>query len=155
MNATLEARLSRLERTNRCLLVIVLLLVTVALLGFARAPSIVSAQGFQLVDNGGAVRAQWLLEDGNPRLQLNDASGNGRLVLFHDEAGSGLHVNDADAVTRIGIVQFAHGGGGVALHGPASRGAAVLYFKDSGSLRLFDADGNLTNALLAEPRQHE
>lgn len=43
--------------------------------------------------------------------------------------------------TRVGAAQFAHGGGGYALHGPGGRGAAVLYLKDEGSLTMYDADG--------------
>ncbi len=31
--------------------------------------------------------------------------------------------------TRVGVAQFAHGGGGVALYGPDSKVAAVLYLK--------------------------
>ncbi len=46
------------------------------------------------------------------------------------------------------MAQFAHGGG-VALRGPDSKGAAVLYFKDQGSLRSFDSEGQVTNQVLA------
>lgn len=46
--------------------------------------------------------------------------------------------------TRLGAAQFAHGGGGYALHGPGGRGAAVLYLSGDGSLTIYDAEGGVT-----------
>jgi len=43
----------------------------------------------------------------------------------------------------IGLSQFAHGGGGLALHGENSKGASVLYHKGSGSLSFYDMEGNV------------
>jgi len=54
-----------------------------------------------------------------------------------------LYVRDASDQVRIGVAQFAHGGGGVALHGAAAKGAAVLYFKEQGSLTFYDSEGNV------------
>jgi hypothetical protein len=48
--------------------------------------------------------------------------------------------------------QFAHGGGGLALHGEGGRGATVLYMKDfRGSLRMFDVDGEVVYQAPAAP----
>lgn len=156
MSAALEARVARLEKTNRRLLALLTLLTVIAvavlLLGAAQKPSLQQATEFQLLDESGAVRAGLSLKDGQPGLYLRDETGVERVSLFHQADGSGLHVSDADGVTRIGVVQFAHGGGGVALHGPESRGAAVLYYKNSGSLRLFDAEGRVTDAVPASRR---
>ena len=41
------------------------------------------------------------------------------------------------------MAQFAHGGGGVALHGPRDKGAAVLYYKGAGSLTMYDEAGKV------------
>lgn len=67
-----------------------------------------------------------------------------RVALAHDAEGSALFIRDAAGVIRVGVAQFAHGGGGVALHGPNSKGAAVLYFQESGSLTFYDPEGNPT-----------
>ena len=52
---------------------------------------------------------------------------------------------DETGGTRLGAAQFAHGGGGYALHGPEMKGAAVLYLKGEGSLSMYDAEGELTD----------
>ena len=85
--------------------------------------------------------SEWSAAGGYPALYFRDAEGVTRLALFHEAEASGVYVSDETGTTRIGIAQFAHGGGGVALHGPESRGAAVLYYKDDGSLRFFDGNG--------------
>ena len=91
--------------------------------------------------------------DGEPGLFLKGDDGVNRAALFHTDDGTGLYIMDADGVTRIGIAQFEHGGGGVALHGPESKGAAVLYFKDEGSLRFFGPEGEVTNQVTAAKPQ--
>jgi hypothetical protein len=74
-----------------------------------------------------------------------------RVALLHEADTDGLFVMDAEGTTRIGVAQFSHGGGGFALHGPESKGAAVLYLKGDGSLRFFDQEGAVTNQVLARP----
>jgi len=96
------------------------------------------------VDEGGSVRAALFLEDGAPVFQLADARGEARLRLFDAQDATGMTIMDGQGTTRIGVAQFSHGGGGVALHGPDSRGAVVLYLKEQGSLRIFDEDGAVT-----------
>ena len=83
-------------------------------------------------------------DEGAAGLFINDPGGSMRVALAHDLSGSALFIRDAEGVIRVGVAQFAHGGGGVALHGPGSRGAAVLYLKDSGSLTFYDLEGNPT-----------
>ena len=109
----------------------------------------VRAERFELVDAEGRVRAEIALRDGEPGIYLDDADGRERLAVFHDADGTGLKISDEAGTTRIGVVQFVHGGGGVALHGPGSQGAAVLYLKEQGSLRFFDGNGTVTNQVLA------
>ena len=84
--------------------------------------------------------SQWA-EQGAAGLFINDPGGSVRLALAHDSQGSALFIRDAEGVIRVGIAQFAHGGGGVALHGPGSRGAAVLYLEEAGSLTFYDPEG--------------
>jgi hypothetical protein len=67
-------------------------------------------------------------KDGRTGLFLLDENATPRVSVFHADDADGLYIDDAGGVTRIGVAQFEHGGGGVALHGPDSRGAAVLYF---------------------------
>lgn len=149
---TVEARVARLEITNK-------LLVLAALLGIGFGASstsvhqdVVRTKSVELLDSDGLVAARLAVKDGSPGLYIMDKSGKTRAALFHSPDATGLYINDQEEVTRVGVAQFAHGGGGVALHGPGSKGAAVLYFKGSGSLRFFDAEGKVTNSLAATPR---
>ena len=150
--AALETRLQRLERTNRLLLLIGACTLIIGAAVRTRQPTVIQASAVQLLDPAGQVVAELAIRDRNPGLYLTDAKGKTRLALFHSDDATGLYINDEDEVTRIGVAQFAHGGGGVALHGPESRGAAVLYFKQSGSLLFFDADGEVTSAVSAQPQ---
>lgn len=143
MQASLEARVARLERANRALGALAALVAVLAIVVACSEPATLAARSVALLDADGAVRAELALRDGEPGLFLTDANGVERVALFHDREASGLYVRDGAGVTRIGVAQFAHGGGGVALHGPESKGAAVLYYKQAGSLRFFDADGNV------------
>ena len=86
-----------------------------------------------------------------PALPVNDSAGASRASLFTGSAASGLHVMDSSDTTRIGVSQFSPGRSGFALHGPASSGAVVLYLKENGSLRFFDASGTVTNQVLSAP----
>lgn len=143
----LEQRVEALENRNRMLAA--LLLVTIAMAGLTAASnnSVVRGSAFELVDGKGVVRADLAMRDGAPGLHIRDTQGNDRLVASHGDAGTTLYLYDDTGTTRIGIAQFAHGGGGVALHGPHSKGAAVLYFKDSGSLRFYDEDGKVVTEM--------
>jgi hypothetical protein len=143
----LERRIARLETMNLFLSIIALLSIAVILMGAAKSPAAIKAQSFQLVNAAGSLQAELAVRDGNPGLYIKDEKGVDRVAIFHEPDASGLHVMDDDGVTRIGAVQLSHGGGGFALHGPESKGAAVLYFKEEGSLRFFDAEGTLTNKL--------
>ena len=78
------------------------------------------------------------------RIQLVDEDGRVRIDLRHDSTETGIFVLDVAGDTRVGIAQFAHGGGGVALHGPSMRGAAVLYLKERGTLTIYDTAGVVT-----------
>jgi hypothetical protein len=151
MNTSVENRLRRLERTNRLALAFALTLGLVLLLGSnseSDRPTSVRSQRIELVDAQGSVRAYLGTdEDGATGLFIRDPKGSLRLSLAHGSSQSALFVHDAEGTVRIGVAQFAHGGGGVALHGAKSKGGAVLYHKESGSLSFFDEDGETTTRI--------
>jgi hypothetical protein len=103
---------------------------------------VVRANRFELVDSEGRVRGELSLQDGAPVFSLLEAAGRDRLSLNHDAGGTALFIRDQEGVIRLGATHFKHGGGGFALHGPDSKGAAVLYYDESGSLSFYDTDGN-------------
>jgi len=122
----LEHRIGRLERANRMLAAALSLTVIAVLAAAARAPQTVEL-----------VQAK--------RIQLVDGEGRVRVDLRHDDEETGLFIMDEVGGTRLGAAQFAHGGGGFALHGPDMKGAAVLYLAGGeGSVSMYDRDGNRT-----------
>jgi len=147
---TLEEKLERLETRNRLMFIVALLCAVVLLMGALPDREPLRVQSVQLVNETGVVVAELGVRDGNVGLYLDDEHSQNRIALFHSPEGTGMYIKDREGVTRIGVAQFAHGGGGIALHGEKSRGAAVLYFKDAGSLRFFDAEGNVTNDVKAQ-----
>jgi hypothetical protein len=146
----LEHRLTKLERSNRMLMLLLVLSLFLigALLYQAMRVTVVKTTALQLLNTDGEVSAELAVRAGYPGLYLMDNQHKTRLALFHAEDGTGLSINDASETTRIGIAQFAHGGGGVALHGADSKGALVLYYKKDGSLRFFDPQGKVIRAVL-------
>jgi len=117
-----DSRLRRLERSQRVLTAAVVALGSALLAAWARPaprPDVVRAR----------------------RIQLVDAADRVRIDVRHDSSETGLFIADDAGDTRIGVAQFAHGGGGVALHGSGGRGAAVLYLKRGGSLTIYDTTG--------------
>lgn len=149
----LQKSIRRLQVWNSVLLCSILGLSAIVIGGYIMKGNIVRAQSIQLVSSHGEVLAELATEDGNPGLYLKDGNGVNRAALFHADDGTGLYIMDADGVTRVGVAQFAHGGGGFALHGPESRGAAILYFKNEGSLSFLDPDGAVTNQITARKTQ--
>ena len=144
-----QARLEMLERQNRWLTIIAITTIIILLIAATGGPVVIRATSFQLVDEDDNVRAELSLKDDAVGLYIKDDDGNDRLRATHDAEGTGLYIDDDQGTTRIGVAQFAHGGGGVALHGAESKGAAVLYLKEQGSLRFFDDDGNITKQVIA------
>jgi hypothetical protein len=104
-------------------------------------PLALQAQSIELVDESGNTVALLGVRDQRTGIFIMDEKSTVRVSLFHSAEADGLYVSDAEGVTRIGAAQFAHGGGGFALHGPDSKGAAVLYYKQAGSLRFFNSQG--------------
>ncbi len=117
-----DCRLRRLERSHRVFTAALVALSVTLLVAWVRPAT-----------QPNVVRAR--------RIQLVDAADRVRIDLRHDSTETGLFIADDAEDTRIGVAQFAHGGGGVALHGPGGRGAVVLYLKRDGSLTVYDTTG--------------
>jgi hypothetical protein len=148
---SLQIRMARLERHNRILLTLVGALLLTALIAAASRTGPSRATSFQLIDDAGKLRAELAIKDGAVGLYLLDGEGRSRLEAVHEADATRLFIQDDQGTTRIGVSQFAHGGGGFALHGPDSKGAAVLYLQGEGSLRFFDEEGKVTHQVLATP----
>lgn len=119
----LERRVARLERSNRILAVGLVLVL---------AGALAASTSEQVADE---IRVR--------RIQVVDADDRVRIDLRHDDEETGMFILDDDGDTRLGAAQFAHGGGGYALHGPGGRGAAVLYLRGEGSLTMYEPDGTV------------
>jgi len=146
----LEGRIQQLEWWNRLL---ALSVASLLVYGFttqvapakSKTEKIVRTERLEIMGEQGQPAVILGFDDeGSAGLFINDPGGSVRAALAHDSSGSALFIRDAEGVIRVGVAQFAHGGGGVALHGPNSQGAAVLYFKESGSLTFYDPEGNPT-----------
>lgn len=153
----LRARVERLEWWNRFLVMCgigILLSGLTSQVSSARrnVDELLRAERLEIVDDKGLpLIALGVDEQGSAGISINDSDGETRLTLLHDAEGSALFIRDAEGVIRIGVAQFAHGGGGVAVHGPRSQGAAVLYFQESGSLTFYDAAGEPTLRIPEQP----
>lgn len=142
----LELRIIRLERTLRALTAGCLALGALLLLAAFTQPQdeTVRARRFELVDGEGLVRAELAIDaQGSAGLFVRDDQKRVRASVTHDSTQSALLLRDDSGTVRLGAAQFAHGGGGFALHGPGSKGAAVLYLKEQGSLTFYDEDGEV------------
>lgn len=148
-----ERRIARLEFRNRIYQALLLVLTAVGLMALTTDNGSLRARSFELVSEDGSIRAAIRFDAGNPVFMINDENGVERIKLFYEPDATGIYVLDAESTPRIGIAQFSHGGGGVALHGPKSKGAAVLYLRDKGSLRFFDADGEVTTEVPSPTKQ--
>lgn len=144
----LERRVTHLERQHRTRLLLVAVAAWIALVPIRCAPEreeMLTVRGFRLVDEAGRVRAELRTEGDAVGLYLFDDAGGERVSLSHGSEETALFLKDARGDTRVGVAQFAHGGGGFALHGEEAKGAAVLYLKQNGSLSFYDAEGELTH----------
>jgi len=144
----LTQRLRRRERLNLFLAATVVVLTSAALAGNVSGSSPAqdkapSASAFHLVDDERNVLAALAPSRDGAELVIRNQRGGARLKLSVDPDKAGLFVMDESGDTRIGVAQFAHGGGGVALHSPETKGTAVLYYEERGSLAFYAEDGAL------------
>jgi len=153
-DAHVEQRLAALERRSRRALFLTLTLLSVALIAWVGAPQsvpgVLRGQAFELVDAEGNVWAELALQEEGPALTLYDGERTARVSLVHSDDESALYLRDEKGDIRVGAAQFAHGGGGFALHGPGGDGAAVLYLKGDGSLTFYDVNGEATSRVPAK-----
>lgn len=104
-------------------------------------PSVQRAERYEVLDGSGQLRGIFGVYDEGVMIRLLDDSGREKVKIVENGDEVGMFLNDSLGVVRVGVAQFAHGGGGIALHGPQSKGAAVLYYKDSGTLTFYEKDG--------------
>lgn len=142
-----EARLRRLEVVNRVLVLGVCALGSLAMAGRAAPvdpPESLRTRGIEVVDHAGNVHVRITATTEGAEMSFLDAKGVERVALGHDGEDTAMYLKDAAGTTRAGVAQFGHGGGGFALHGEDSKGAAVLYLKGAkGTLRMFGVDGKV------------
>lgn len=146
----LERRLATLERRQRIAATAVVLALGAAWLAGARAgdDEVLRARKIEMIDAEGRVRAELAIDaDGSAGLFLRDAEGRVRGCAIHDEAQTGFFALDTQGQVRVGAAQFAHGGGGFALHGEEGKGSAVLYYKGAGSLKFYGSDGAVKHSV--------
>jgi hypothetical protein len=141
--AALERRIRRVEWVNRALLMGLAVLVGGSVAWRAPQEDTLRARRIEVMDADGRARVVLAVSDEGPTVEIVDVAGVSRASLGDGLEGTALYLRDAEGVTRVGVAQFAHGGGGFALHGPRSEGAAVLYLAEEGSLTFYDEEGRV------------
>ena len=127
--SSLEERLRRLERRSRAWSVTAVSALCLLLLtAIDRSQDeVLAAERFELVDDKGRLRAEiGIDEDGSAGFFVLDLGGRVRASVTHDDAQAAMYLRDEAGTIRVGAAQFAHGGGGFALHGDESKRGAVL-----------------------------
>lgn len=140
----------KIRRLEILVIVLVVLVTVLTFLLFNISKNrfeVIQANEFKLINKDGQTMAGLELQDNFPHFYLLDKDGKQRLLINHNDSGTHLFLKDQMGTTRVGVAQFSHGGGGIALHGENSKGAAVLYFKEQGSLRFFDKSGEVTHQI--------
>jgi hypothetical protein len=146
----LDSKIKRLERNNFYLMAIIAISLTMAVVNYFYSSKSISSESIQLVNQQGKVIAGISSTNGETGFYILDNESKKRLSLFYSEQATGLYIKDSTEATRIGIAQFSHGGGGVALHGENSEGATVMYHKKNGRLSFYDQQGVVTNEVSAD-----
>jgi hypothetical protein len=151
MDNKFKKRLKHLEWQNRLQMIFILGLVVFLIYGSSpqgEENMIVRCERLEVVDGDGHLVAVLGIDaDGSRGLFIHDQRDHLRLAAVQDPSQSAFYVFDTTGTVRIGVAQFAHGGGRVALHGENSKGAAVLYYKDGGSLIFYDTEGKITSRI--------
>lgn len=145
----LEARVRRLERANRLLVVGLIVGLGGAVAWTPGRTEVLQTNLLEVTDANGVVRIALEAPASGPFVRIFDEHQVERALLTDDEDGTRLFLNDSEGDTRVGMAQFSHGGGGYALHGPKGKGAAVLYLKGEGSLSFIDTVGVVTHRVPA------
>jgi hypothetical protein len=108
---TLEGKLIRAERLNRCLLGAMLLVVVIGILGVApsKPEKIIQANKFILEDENGKLRAMLSADQNGPGLSLTDENGKVRALLNVRKDGPGLGLLDENGKSRVILSAGAQG----------------------------------------------
>lgn len=148
MNLSIEKRVNRLELWNKVLMIFlfgsVLLMTTKACVSDTSQQTL-HCEKLEVVDTDGKVIAMVGVDpDGSRGLFIYDEQERMRVFTIHDSTQSVYYAMDEAGAIRVGLAQYAHGGGGLALHGPESKGGAVVYYKNGGSISFYDREGKTT-----------
>jgi hypothetical protein len=139
-----ERRLECLERQARWAKRIVFvgfIAVTVVLLT-AQSPAkrVVQASEFQLVDDGGNVRAKLFFQQGEPALVLFDSKGRFRTGVEVSRNGSGLVVTDPEhGNAQSGLLQTEQGPAIILNASPTGPGMTLQVLQNKPSITITDA----------------
>ena len=118
--AAVLARLEKVERQNRRLrgagIAVFVLAAAGLLMGQAMPKArIVEAEGFQLKDGQGMVRAELVVDKDGPRMALRDENGKTRAKLIVIKEGPGLALTDENGIDRA-VLAVGKAGPGLALY---------------------------------------
>ena len=154
MNKTVEERIQTLEGQIRVFIGIIVTLILIVLFITVfdlNGSAVVTCQQINIIDaEGKEVAMIGIDKDGSWGLFIYDKSGKLRLATIHDTTQTALYLLDSTEAIRVGAAQYAHGGGGFALHGEQAKGSTVLYHKDSGSLTFYGENGAVLEKITGE-----
>jgi hypothetical protein len=147
MTRSADTRLTALERRIKFLYLALFALVGLFVFVAStteKAAETIRCGKLEVVDSDGNLVAMVGVDnDGSRGLFVYDSSERVRLASIYDQSQTAWYALDSSGTIRVGVAQYAHGGGGVALHGPDGKGAAVLYYKAKGTLTFYDTDGKV------------
>jgi hypothetical protein len=144
--AAVLARLEKVERQNRRLrgagIAVFVLAAAGLLMGQAMPKArIVEAEGFQLKDGQGKVRAELVVDKDGPRMALRDENGKTRVGLFVDKEGQVLAMTDENGELRAEL-SVSKDGQGLYLSDETGKPRATLNVSKVGPvLALYDENG--------------
>ena len=148
----LERRLASAERKIRALLIATLASLILAFgIGCAsNSYKTLKAQRIEIVDTSGKTRGLLFADEKGAALSLDDASGKPRLALAAENANPRLEIYDAAGKTRATLNAEGEGSALALCDANGVPRANLFYYQDQSWVGFFDADGKLTTKLPQE-----
>jgi hypothetical protein len=145
MKLSVDRRIKRLGMWNRIMIftfgVFIILFTTKGCMIDSSVQTLRCKQLEVIDQNGNVIAMIGVDPDGSCGLFIYDEQNRMRVATIHDSTQSAFYALDEAGAIRVGLAQYSHGGGGLALHGEASKGGAVLYYKNGGSLSFYTPEG--------------